>query len=221
VRRRDAALGQGLTGFGGLGSNGANAKDGDVVAVLQSSSFADGQGFEGLLPIHNGSRAARIADGIGAIVQLRSGIHHVAQFHFVHGRCDDHVRDAPHVSEVVGSVVRWAVGADHATAVQAENNMQVLDRHVVDDLVVGALHEARVDVAERHLALGGHAGTEGDGVLFSNAHVERPVGHLSEHVLQGAARWHRWGHAYHAGVLLGQLDDAVSEYVLELRGFGL
>ena len=109
-------------------------------------------------------------------MQLRSRIHHVAQFHFVHGRCDDHVRDAPHVSEVVRSVVRWAVGADYATAVQTENNVQVLDRHVVDDLVVGALHETRVDVAERHLALGGHAGTEGDGVLFSNAHVKARSG---------------------------------------------
>ena len=118
-------------------------------------------------------------------------------------------------------MVRWAVGADYATAVQAEDYVQVLNRHVVDDLVVGALHEARVDVAERHLALGGHAGTEGDGVLFSNAHVKSPVGHLSEHVLQGATRWHGRGHAHHAGVLLGQLDDAVSEYVLKLRGLGL
>ena len=118
-------------------------------------------------------------------------------------------------------MVRWAVGADYATSVQAEDYVQVLNRHVVDDLVVGALHEARVDVAERHLALGGHAGTEGDGVLFSDAHVERPVGHLSEHVLQRAAGWHRWGHAYHAGVLLRQLDDAVPEYVLKLWGLGL
>ena len=118
-------------------------------------------------------------------------------------------------------MVRRAVGADHATAVQAENNVQVLDRHVVDDLVVGALHKAGVDVAERHLALGGHAGTEGDGVLLSDAHVERPVGHLGEHVLQGATRWHGRGHAHHAGVLLGQLDDAVSEYVLKLWGLGL
>ena len=35
VRRRDAAMGQGLTGFRGLGSNGTNAEDGDVIAVLQ------------------------------------------------------------------------------------------------------------------------------------------------------------------------------------------
>ena len=221
MRRRDAALGQGLTGFGGLGSNGANAEDGDVVAVLQPSSFADGQGFEGLFPIHDGPCSARVADGVGAIVQLRSGIHHVAQFHFVHRRRDNHIRDAAHVGKVVSSVVRWAVGANHAAAVEAENDVQILNCHVVDDLVVGALHKAGVDVTERHLALGGQAGTEGHGVLFSDAHVKSPVRHLSEHVLQGAPRWHRWGHTHHAGVLLGQLDDAVSEYVLKLRGLGL
>jgi hypothetical protein len=42
-----------------------------------------------------------------------------------------------------------AVGTDQPGAVDREADGQVLDRDVVDDLVVGALQEGRVDRAER------------------------------------------------------------------------
>jgi hypothetical protein len=58
---------------------------------------------------------------------------------------------------------------------------QLLQRHVVHDLVVPALQEGAVDGAERHEALARQAGRKGDGVLLRNAHV---VGALREVLLK-------------------------------------
>ena len=74
-----------------------------------------------------------------------------------------------------------------------EAHRQVLDRHVVHHLVVGALQEGRVDGAERPEALGGEAGGEGDRVLLGDADVEAALGEgLGEQVEPGAGR-HRRG----------------------------
>ena len=73
--------------------------------------------------------------------------------------------------------------------------------HVVDDLVVAALQEGRVDGAERLHALGRHAGGEGHGVLFGDAHVEGAVGEgLRKAVKAGAGR-HGGGDGDHGRVL--------------------
>ena len=85
------------------------------------------------------------------------------------------------------------VGADEAGAVDGEAHRQVLDRHVVDDLVVGALQEGRIDRDERLEAFGGQAGGEGHRVLLGDADVEgaRRKG-LAEQVEPGArAAWRR------------------------------
>ncbi len=45
------------------------------------------------------------------------------------------------------SNARWvlAVGADDAAAIDGEHHRQVLDRHVMDQLIVGALQECGID----------------------------------------------------------------------------
>ena len=54
-----------------------------------------------------------------------------------------------------------------------EADRQILDRDVVDDLIVGALQEGRIDRAERPHALRGEAGGEGHRMLLGDADVER------------------------------------------------
>jgi hypothetical protein len=53
--------------------------------------------------------------------------------------------DAAQEGDVVGARVGGAVGADQAGAVQREDHRQVLQRHVVDQLVVATLQEGAVD----------------------------------------------------------------------------
>ena len=74
------------------------------------------------------------------------------------------------------AVVGRAVGADQAAAVDRKHDRQVLQRDVVDELVVGALKEGRVDRHHRHEALAGQPGGEGDRVLLGDADVEVALG---------------------------------------------
>ncbi len=68
--------------------------------------------------------------------------------------------------------MRGPVSPHQAAAVQRKHHRQVLQRHVMQQLVVGALQEGGIDGHHRHQPVTGHAGREGDGVLLGNAHIE-------------------------------------------------
>ena len=82
----------------------------------------------------SGPSAPRVTHRAGAFVG-KGGRQHAAAFRFVGGRHDDHIGDARQAGE---SKVPWwwAVGADQPAAVDGEDHWQVLQRHVVDELVV-------------------------------------------------------------------------------------
>ncbi len=68
--------------------------------------------------------------------------------------------------------MRRTVRPDHAAAVDREQHVQVLDRHVVHQLVVAALQEGRIDRAHRFGALAGHAGGQRHRMLLGDGDVE-------------------------------------------------
>ena len=72
----------------------------------------------------------------------------------VGGGHDDEAGQAAEIGDVERAGVGRAVGADEAGAVDGEAHRQLLDGDVVDDLVVGALQEGRVDRGERLHAFG-------------------------------------------------------------------
>ena len=65
-----------------------------------------------------------------------------------------------------------AVGANQAGPVDGEQHRQLLQRHIVDQLVVGTLQEARVDGDHRLLVGDGETGGEGDRMLLGDGYVE-------------------------------------------------
>ena len=77
----------------------------------------------------------------------RHGVDHVAQLGLVGRGHHDEIRQRAQISEVEAAGVRRPVGADQPGAVHREAHRQILDRDVVDDLVVGALEEGRIDGA--------------------------------------------------------------------------
>ena len=111
-------------------------------------------------------------------------------------------------------MMRGAVVAHQTCAIQTDDHVQLLQRHVVNHLVVGALHEAGVYVAEGHHALCRQSGRKGHGMLFRNAHVESPVRHLLHHDVERTAGRHGGGDAHNAVVPLGQLHDSAAEDLL-------
>ena len=95
-----------------------------------------------------------------------------------------------------------AVGADQAGAVDREAHRQALDRHVVDDLVIAALQEGRIDRAERLVAFGRKTGRERHRMLLGDADVEGAVGEGLVEDVDAGARRHRRGDADDLVVLL-------------------
>ena len=97
----------------------------------------------------------------------------------VGGRHHHEIRQRAKVGEVEAAGVRRAVGADQPCAIHREAHGQILDRHVVDDLVVGALQEGRIDRGERPIALRRESRGEGHRMLLGDADVERTLGEFS------------------------------------------
>ena len=84
----------------------------------------------------------------------------------------------------------------------------------MDDLVVRALRESGVDVAERLHPAGGKPGGEGHGVLLLDAYVEELLRMAGGQPVHPAALRHRGGDADDRGVLLRQFAEHFAEDVL-------
>ena len=120
---------------------------------------------------HARAAAARITHR-GRAGMAKAGAEHLPAFVFVGRRHDQHVRDAAQVAEVEAAGMGRAVGPDHAAAIDREQHVEVLQRDVVDQLVVGALQEGRIDRHHRLGAFAGHARGQGHRVLFGDGGVE-------------------------------------------------
>lgn len=111
-------------------------------------------------------------------------------------------------------MVRRSVLADDSRTVKAHHDRQPLQRDIMDDAVVGTLHERRVDIAERHLARRSQSRRERYGVGFGDADVEAAFGHFSHHDIHRTARRHSGRDADHAVVHTCEVEQRLSEYVL-------
>ena len=117
----------------------------------------------------------------------------------------------PRKQNVERAGVGRAIGANEARPVDGEAHRQFLDRHVMDDLIVGALEEGRINSAEGLVAFGRKAAREGDGVLFRDPHVEGALGKdLLENIKARAAR-HRGGNRDDLVVLSRLGDQGIGE----------
>lgn len=92
---------------------------------------------------------ARIASAERAAVMGEAGFQEPDQFIGIFGRGYHHAGHRQHVGNVVETHVGLAVLAHQARPVHAEHHGQVLDRDVVDDVVVGPLQEGGIDGAHR------------------------------------------------------------------------
>src|SRR5256885_2209331 len=101
---------------------------------------------------------------------------------------------------------------DRAGMVKAENHGQLLDRDVVDDAIVGALQERRVDRDHRPDALRGEAPGERRGVRLGDADVEETVGPLLLENAGPGPRRHGRGDRHKLGVFPRELGDGLPEH---------
>src|SRR5450756_791415 len=133
------------------------AKDGNPFPVLYFAAPSYRNLLQRRLPFRHHTFSTGIADDKWKLIGLQlSRIHQVTQFTFIHGGTDDHMRYATHVGNIISTMMRGAVFTYQARPVQAEDNRQLLDRRVMDHLVIRSLHEGRINITEYTHALGRH-----------------------------------------------------------------
>ena len=107
--------------------------------------------------------------------------------------------------------MRRAVRTDQARAVDRKDDVQSAQRHIVQQLVVGALEKARIHGEHRERALLGKARRHRGGVSLGDADVKKAVGETPGKGRETRAVLHRRGDRAHARVLLGQLRERRAE----------
>ena len=142
------------------------------------------------------------------------GIGHVDQFGFVRRRHNNHIGQGREIGDVERSRVRAAIGADQTGAVDGEAHGQVLDRHVMHDLIIGALQEGRINRAEGTHALRCEACRKGDAMLFGNADVKAAVGMRLREFIDARARGHGGCDRAYGWIRIGKLGQGFAEHIL-------
>jgi hypothetical protein len=212
-RDRDVVLGQQRGGLPGLGHPGAVPEDRHAAVALAqqlASADVDRHDLLGSGQRHAEALAARVAQRGRAVVEQR-GAQHVAQHRLVARGHRDHVRQRAQVGDVEDPVVGRAVVADQAGAVHREDDVQALQADVVDDLVVGALQERRVDRRHRLAALEREARGEQDRLLLGDPDVEVVLGLGDLQQAEAGAGVHRGGDPDDATVAAHLLDHRLPE----------
>ena len=114
-------------------------------------------------------------------------------------------------------MVRSTIITYDTGAVDTEHYVQVLQRHVMDDVVVSTLQESRVDIAVGHHTRFGQTGTECHGMTFRDTYVEDAFRQLFLHNTHRATRRHRRRDTYYLLVLLRQFQQGLTKNLLPQR----
>ena len=147
------------------------------------------------------------------------GHQHPLQLGFILGGHHGEIGDGAEIADVVLALVGGAICPDNASPIQNKGDRQILDAHVVDQLVKGPLQEGAVDRHHGLETLTGHAGCHGDGVLFGDANVEILIGQGLLEQVEAGAGGHGGGNAHHCRVLLTELDQGLAKYLAVARRF--
>ena len=110
-------------------------------------------------------------------------------------RGDGHTGNAEHVGDVVQPHMGFAVFAHQTSTVHRKHDRELLQRRIVDNVVVPALQERRVDRHDRAHTARRQPGGERHAVSFGDSDIEEPIGEcLCERRGAGTGRHGRRDH---------------------------
>ena len=218
-RRGDTEFFQFLGGGEGEFAHVAEREDGRACAVPQNLGFADLEKLGFFRWNDSRAGAARVADGGGAFV-VGDRPEHVGELGFVLRLHVDDAGDGSQVADVEEAVVRGAVVAGEAGAVHAKGDIEILQCDVVNDHVVGALHEGAVNRDEGLHALRGETAGEKCGVFLGDADIEEPVGVALRKMDEAGAGGHGSGDGGDLVIRVGKVGEFFTEEFRVGRGGG-
>ena len=196
----------------------AERDDRGARTVAEDLGFSDLEDLGLFLRDNSGARAAGIADRDRALVVVDHRPEHVHKLVLVFRLHVDQARNRAQEADVKKPVMGRAVVAGEPGPVHAERHVEVLQGQVVDDHVVGPLHERAVDREKRLHPPHGEAAREDRRVFLGDAHVKKairvPLGKPHE---PGAGR-HGGGDGGDLVVVVGKIGERGSENLGIRRG---
>src|SRR5690625_1223847 len=104
-----------------------------------------------------------------------------------------HIGDGEHIGAIVEPHMGWAIVPYEPSPIHREDDGEVLQGDVVDDRVVGALQEGRVDCDDRSDPLECESCGEGDAMTLSDSHIEVAIGETVPKIPSSRPTRHRCG----------------------------
>ena len=157
-------------------------------------ALAKRQACQSRLCGHACARAAWVAHG-HRVVLLKRGTEQLAALVFVGRAGNAHVGNAAQIRNVVGTRVGGTIGTDQASAVQGKHHGQVLQCHIMNQLVIAALQKRRINRHHGLEALTRHTCGECHRMLLGNTHIVVALGKAFVKLHHARAFAHRRGDA--------------------------
>ena len=143
---------------------------------------------------------------------LEGGLEHAPAFRLVGRRHHHHVRNGASEAEVETAGMGRSVGTDLSGAIDGKGDVEVLQRDVVDQLVVGALKEGGVDGDHRFQAFASHAGGKRQRMLLGDADIRVSIREPLGEIHQAGALAHGRCNGPEPSVGFGGIADPVAEH---------
>src|ERR1700753_2797781 len=143
-------------------------KNGNPFAVLDLPALSDRDLLERCLPFRHDTLSTRIANDkrIFILIEL-CRIKQITQLAFIHRRTHDHIGDTAHIGDIISAMMCWPVLTHQPGSVQTEHDRQLLDRYIMDHLIIRPLHKRRIDIAKDPHSLRRHPGTQSHSMLLT------------------------------------------------------
>src|ERR1041385_1101132 len=141
----DSILRQQISRFDGRVHHAAECEDGHITAITHNFPFPNFQGIKSRFKLNSSAIAARIAHRDRPALVLYCREEHITQLTFIFWRHDNHSLDTPQISKIKHSMMRWSIGANQSCTIKTKNNMQMLYRDIMNDLIKRSLKECRIN----------------------------------------------------------------------------
>ena len=137
-------------------------------------------------------RSACIANGTRAAPLLYQFLQPIAKFCIVAGanRWDSNLAQERYI---VNTLMSFSIARHQPGTIHCQNHWEFHQFHIVNQLIVRALQERRIDPDHRQHPLAGQTGRKGYGMLLGHSHIEKALGEFPIEELKPGAVFHSCG----------------------------
>ena len=119
--------------------SGAKGKDGDAASLLDDAALTNVQDCAAFRHVCAHTISTRIAEADWSFVIGRCCPHHVFEFGFIAGRHHYHVGKGGQVGGIESTTMGRAIGPYKSGAINGKSNRQVLQGHIMHNLIICTL----------------------------------------------------------------------------------